>query len=646
MKTNLLTSILLIATCFVAQNISAYDFSAENNDGVTIYYNILDEQDKTCEVTAKEERSTWNESDFYSDYVGAINIPSSANGYQVVKVGYRAFYSCKGVTNVNIPSSVTTIGGHAFQQCLALTYVWMSSVTTIENQAFQRCTGLKSISIPSSVTTIGSYAFNLCSGLTSMTIPKSVTIINGNIFENCPNLLSIKVEEGNPKYNSNNNCNAIIETSTNTLVSGCQNTVIPNTITKIGKSAFRGCYCLTSISIPNSVVTIDSYAFTECTGLTSVTLPNSVTTIGSSSFWNCTNLTSIDIPNSVKTIGSFAFEKCIKLSSITIPNSVTTIQRDAFKNCISLTSITSYITDVFETGITAFIGCYNRATLYVPKGLVSAYQEVGDWKNIANIEEMVEKTSMTLSCTDRGTVVINNNQEFTNDIDEVEINNGAENTFVFKPNANYQLTKVLINGEDVTSSVNNNQLTTMIPAGSKMNVVFSQTTGDVNGDGKVDISDVVKLVNIILGGSSGEEPDTTYQIVPKIIYGKVPASITGFNATDYNNGGCKLSDITTSNIEDAISRGDLIVGTPDIDKVRTSVGAFDYILCLVDTSYTNKSSKLSYFNQYTEYNAGEEGYQDNGTSTFTIDGNTYKAYAQFSVMNDVVYISVKNTSDF
>ena len=505
MKTNLLTSILLIATCFVAQNISAYDFSAENNDGVTIYYNILDEQDKTCEVTAKEERSTWNESDFYSDYVGAINIPSSANGYQVVKIGYRAFYSCKGVTNVNIPSSVTTIGGHAFQQCLALTYVSISnSVTKIENQAFQRCIGLKSISIPSSVTNIGDLAFNLCSGLTSVTIPRSVTRISDNIFENCPNLLSIKVEEGNPKYNSNNNCNAIIETSTNTLVLGCQNTVIPNTVTKIGKSAFRGCYCLTSLSIPNSVVTIDSYAFTECTGLTSVTLPNSVTTIGSSSFWNCTNLTSIDIPNSVKTIGSFAFEKCLKLSSITIPNSVTTIQRDAFKNCIGLTSITSYITDVFETGITAFNGCYNHVTLYVPQGLVGAYQAVGDWKNIANIEEMVEKTSLILSCTDRGTVVINNNQEFTNDIDEVDINNGAENTFVFKPNANYQLTKVLINGEDVTSSVKNNQLTTMIPAGSKMNVVFSQTTGDVNGDGKVDISDVVKLVNIILGGSTGE----------------------------------------------------------------------------------------------------------------------------------------------
>ena len=119
-------------------------------------------------------------------------------------------------------------------------------------------------------------------------------------------------------------------------------------------------------------------------------------------------------------------------------------------------------------------------------------------------------STIILSCTDHGTVVINNDKEFTNDIGEVDINNGAETTFVFKPNTNYQLRKVLINGEDVTSSVNNNQLTTMIPAGSKMNVVFSHMTGDVNGDGMVDISDVVKLVNIILGGSTGEETATTY----------------------------------------------------------------------------------------------------------------------------------------
>ena len=161
-------------------------------------------------------------------------------------------------------------------------------------------------------------------------------------------------------------------------------------------------------------------------------------------------------------------------------------------------------------------------------------------------------------------------------------------------------------------------------------------------------SEVVYEETITVGTSNITISGTATAIVPKIIYGKVPASITGFNETAYNNGGCKLNEITTSDIEDAISNGDLIVSTPDIDKVQTSIGAFDYAICLIDSSYTNKSSKLYNltFNQYTEYNAGEEGYQDNGTSIFTIGENTYKVYAQFSVMNDVVYISVKNISDF
>ena len=88
------------------------------------------------------------------------------------------------------------------------------------------------------------------------------------------------VENGNTKYDSRNNCNAIIETATNTLISGCKNTIIPNSVTSIGSHAFYRCTGLTSVTIPNSVTTIGNYAFYGCTGLTSVTIPNSVTSIG------------------------------------------------------------------------------------------------------------------------------------------------------------------------------------------------------------------------------------------------------------------------------------------------------------------------------------------------------------------------------
>ena len=114
------------------------------------------------------------------------------------------------------------------------------------------------------VKSIGSSAFSNCSGLTSITIPNSVTSIGNYAFRSCSGLISIKVEDGNPKYDSRNNCNAIIQKSNNSLIVGCKNTVIPNSVTNIGEYAFSECYGLTSITIPNSVTSIGSFAFSWC----------------------------------------------------------------------------------------------------------------------------------------------------------------------------------------------------------------------------------------------------------------------------------------------------------------------------------------------------------------------------------------------
>ena len=188
---------------------------------------------------------------------------------------------------------------------------------------------------------------------------------------------------------------------------------------------------------------------------------------------------------------------CTGLTSITIPNSVTTIGSYAFESCFGLTSITSYITDVFKTGRNAFSGC-NNATLYVPKGLVGAYQSTADWNSIEKIEEMPGIT-LAMACNNKGKVTVNGGVQFTNDMGEVSVYDGTDNTFVFTPEENCELEQVLIDGLDVTLSVKNNQLTSKIHNNSKMIITFSKTGYDVNGDGAVDISDVVKLVNFILG---------------------------------------------------------------------------------------------------------------------------------------------------
>ena len=211
------------------------------------------------------------------------------------------------------------------------------------------------------VTSIGDEAFRGRKTITSITIPNSVTSIGRDAFLGCSKLKSIVVESGNTIYDSRENCNAIIETATNTLITGCQNTIIPNSVTSIGKCAFWNCFSLTSITIPNSVTSIGWEAFNNCSSLTSITIPNSVTFIGGFAFAGCSSLTSITIPNSVTWIGSGAFFYCRSLTSITIPNSVTGIGDEAFEDCSSLTSIT-IPNSVTSIGWHAFSNCKSLTT--------------------------------------------------------------------------------------------------------------------------------------------------------------------------------------------------------------------------------------------------------------------------------------------
>ena len=333
----------------------------------------------------------------YKNIRGELVIPErvehDGKSYLVTEIGGSAFRGCSGMTSLEIPNSVTEIGGSAFSGCTGLTSVKIpNSVTSIGDNAFKGTAwynnqpdGLiyivgvaykykgempdgTSIVLKDGCTGLSGSAFKGCTGLTSVTIPNSVTAIGSSVFEDCTGLKSIVVEAGNPKYDSRNNCNAIIDAESNILIAGCMNTEIPNSVTKIDCNAFSGCTGLMSITIPNSVTDIGDFAFYGCTGLASITIPNSVTEIGSSAFFGCTGLTSLEIPNSVTKIGISAFEGCSSLASITIPNSVTEIGSDAFKGCTGLASVT--ISNlVTEIGSSAFSGCTGLASVTIPNSV-------------------------------------------------------------------------------------------------------------------------------------------------------------------------------------------------------------------------------------------------------------------------------------
>ena len=203
---------------------------------------------------------------------------------------------------------------------------------------------MESIVIPATyngkaVTQILPSAFANAPNLKSVTIPNSVTSIDRTAFKGCVGLTSITVEQGNEKYHAAGNC--LIETESKTLIFGFKNSIIPTdgSVTSIGACAFEDCTGLTSITIPNSVTSIGDGAFYNCTELASVTIDNSVVSIGFLTFYNCIGLTSITFGNNLKSIGAYAFEGCAGLTSITIPNSATSIGRCAFYKCTGLMSV-------------------------------------------------------------------------------------------------------------------------------------------------------------------------------------------------------------------------------------------------------------------------------------------------------------------
>lgn len=400
-----------------------------------IYYKLSANR---AEVTSSQDKN---------NYSGIITIPSSIHynrkKYSITNIGKEAFENCGNLIEVNIPDSVKSIGERAFCRCEKLTKVNIAnSVTNIEKGAFYGCEKLTAIYIPQNVINIAAGAFGMCYSLTE-----------------------IKVDADNQIYDSRDDCNAILEKATNTLITGCKDTTIPNSVTNIGDYAFAMNICLEKINIPNSVTNIGVGAFMFCNSLTKIDIPNSVRSIKERAFESCKNLTELIIPNSVMSIGDYAFMACTNLteievkpgnvtydsrnnsnaiietktntliagckntkipntvtsigdgafshfdnlSTINIPDSITHIGKEAFLFCCSLTEIT-IPGRIINIGDYAFNGCINltkficnaeippickhkaldfikeSCVLFVPKGSIETYQKASQWNEFSIME--------------------------------------------------------------------------------------------------------------------------------------------------------------------------------------------------------------------------------------------------------------------
>lgn len=211
---------------------------------------------------------------------------------------------------------------------------YFTGLKSLGDFEFYGCNSLSSIIIPENVQSIGKRTFELCS-LSKIFIPKNVKNIAESAFT-IEDLTEIRVESGNPVYDSRNNCNAIIETGSNTLILGCKNTVIPEGIKVIGDYAYHYCKNLASITIPESVTSIGKGAFRYCMSLTFIDLPKNITLIDECAFEGCWSLQSVTLPKSLVELGESAFAET-KLESVTIPANVKIIHKNPFPS--SLTSI-------------------------------------------------------------------------------------------------------------------------------------------------------------------------------------------------------------------------------------------------------------------------------------------------------------------
>lgn len=549
-KTFILLTTLLAAFSAYADNITFVDANVKsacvakwdtNGDG---------------EISMEEAAAVTYIGDAFSFNNDIVDFPELQYFTSLTEIDTYAFYRCKNLRTIQLPSQITHISGSAFFSCTSLQEVTIpGNVKKIAEYAFNGCSGLTSLTLEEGITTIGEYAFCACRSLTQLNIPSTVKTINASSFWSCSSLNNVMVDDANTVYDSRDNCNGIITTATNTLFLGTVATVIPSSVTAIGASAFYGNTNLSSISIPEGVLTIGGSAFSSCTALKQVSLPTTLTTISSYAFSGCRKLSSISFPTGLKKIDSYAFKGCDNLEKISIPASVTSLGGYAFSDCSYLLKVAVNNATPLSINSTTFTH-RKLATLYVPKGCLQVYKNANYWKEFKYIVELsdntltaaVEPEEMVTGQATALTLSLNNDDFYSyrnlqtditlpdgfslddNTITPTDRSTGMTITVEPLEDNVYRLTcaseTAAVTGTEGALFTIGLKADTSVPNGDYQGMasdivltdeygtqqsltdaefswsVVTYYMGDVNHSGTVDISDVVSCVDYVLGISS------------------------------------------------------------------------------------------------------------------------------------------------
>ena len=312
---------------------------------------------------------------------------------ELTSIGNYAFTGCSSLQGITLPESLTTMGVYAFSKCSSLTSCNIpSSLKILQDYVFSE-SGLTEIEIPATVTTINKSAFRGCSKLSQVYARMNPPIgFGGSAFAGIGSFCGLHIPDGTKDayiekgwttaifkggivYGDETLTNGYSFTATNEdgldivyTIQDCETMTvrvgdstnpainqertgtvnIPETVTlgsntynvvNISAYSFNGCKGITEVKLPEGVVSIGNYAFNECEALKTVKLPQTLTSIGQYGFNGCTSLTSIDLPASLRSIGTFGFAYS-GLTSIDVPEGITTIEIGTFADCYFLKKVT------------------------------------------------------------------------------------------------------------------------------------------------------------------------------------------------------------------------------------------------------------------------------------------------------------------